>query len=50
MATRMADAAGAGAVPEQPNTLNQSMGPDAANMMMQADDDMRVVLLSRLES
>ena len=48
MATRMTDAAGA--MPEQPNTLNQAMGPEASQLMMKPDDDMRVVLLSRLES
>ena len=31
-------------------TINREIGPDAAQMMMQKDDDVRVLLLSRLES
>lgn len=31
-------------------TLNDEMGPEASQMMMQPDDDIRIVLLSRLES
>lgn len=34
----------------QQQTLNQGMGPEAAQMMMQADPEIQVVLLSRLES
>jgi hypothetical protein len=47
MATRMTPEG----VPQQMEspTINQSMGPEASQMMMQPDDEMRVVLLSRLE-
>ena len=31
-------------------TLNTEMGPEAAQMMMNKDEDIRIVLLSRLES
>lgn len=31
-------------------TLNREMGPEAAQMMMNKDEDIRIVLLSRLES
>lgn len=34
----------------QQQTLNQGMGPEAAQMMLQADPEIQVVLLSRLES
>ena len=34
----------------QQQTLNQGMGQEAAQMMMQADPEIQVVLLSRLES
>tara|TARA_R100001015_G_C4629962_1_gene191221 strand:+ start:842 stop:1123 length:282 start_codon:yes stop_codon:yes gene_type:complete len=32
------------------STLNTEMGPEASQMMMQADPEIQVVLLSRLES
>jgi len=35
---------------EQQRTLNDEMGADASMMMMQPDDEVRVILLSRLES
>jgi|TARA_R110000824_G_scaffold203911_1_gene388613 hypothetical protein len=34
----------------QQQTLNQGMGQEAAQMMLQADPEIQVVLLSRLES
>lgn len=38
-----------GEIPQQHPSINQSMDSDAVQLMMQPDDDMRVVLLSRLE-
>lgn len=32
------------------STLNTEMGQEAAQMMMQPDDEIRIILLSRLES
>ena len=32
------------------STLNREMGPEASQMMMQADPEIQIVLLSRLES
>ena len=36
--------------PNQQRTFNQELGPEISQMMMQADPDIQVVLLSRLES
>ena len=35
---------------QQQRRLNDEMGAEAAGMMMQPDDEVRVILLSRLES
>ena len=37
-------------MPVQQSTLNTEMGPEAAQMMMQPDEEVRIILLSRLES
>jgi hypothetical protein len=37
-------------MPTQQSTLNTEMGPEAAQMMMQPDEEVRIILLSRLES
>ena len=35
---------------QQPRTINEEIGPESAQLVMQADPDIQFILLSRLES
>ena len=37
-------------VSQQPRTINEEIGPESARMVMQPDPEVRIILLSRLES
>ena len=37
-------------MPVDQSTLNTEMGPEAAQLMMQPDKEVRIILMSRLES
>jgi hypothetical protein len=38
------------AAAQQPETFNQSIGPEASQSMLQPDPEVRLILISRLES